>query len=271
MLIIIAIFIAILIFIFKNLNYNKSKYKEQTHNSYFSLIFDKGKLGEYYLYEELEMLPGYKHYLFNCYVPTQNGTTEIDVILLHETGVYVFESKNYSGWIFGNENQQYWTQVLPVGKGRSQKHQFFNPIIQNKIHIRKLKTFLKNTTNIPFYSYIIFSNRCELKDITISSNSNYVINRYSLLYSLKEVISKTNITLSKETIDELYDKLYPLTQTDNIKKLAHVIHIQEQKNSTICPLCGAKLVVRTVKRGNNIGKKFMGCPNYPNCRFTRNI
>ncbi|NLK22184.1 MAG: NERD domain-containing protein [Epulopiscium sp.] len=26
--------------------------------------------------------------------------------------MYVFESKNYSGWIFGNEKDKNWTQML---------------------------------------------------------------------------------------------------------------------------------------------------------------
>ncbi|MEH2957321.1 NERD domain-containing protein [Candidatus Merdisoma sp. JLR.KK006] len=51
---------------------------------------------------------------------------------MHESGIYVFESKNYSGWIFGTETQQYWTQTLLSGKGRSQKRQFFNPMYQGR-------------------------------------------------------------------------------------------------------------------------------------------
>ena len=55
---------------------------------------------------------GYRKILKNIYVPYGNQTTEIDVVMIHETGIYVIESKNYSGWIFGNENQKQWTQML---------------------------------------------------------------------------------------------------------------------------------------------------------------
>ncbi len=44
------------------------------------------------------------------------GTTEIDLLLIHPKGLFVFESKNYSGWIFGNEVYQNWTQTLPKGR-----------------------------------------------------------------------------------------------------------------------------------------------------------
>ena len=50
----------------------------------------------FYTYRCLRQLPGYKRFLFNCYLPKQDGEkTEIDVIFLHESGIYVFESKNY--------------------------------------------------------------------------------------------------------------------------------------------------------------------------------
>ena len=52
--------------------------------------------------------------------------------MIHEKGIFVIESKNYSGWIFGNERDKKWTQVLANGD----KNYFFNPILQNKIHIK---------------------------------------------------------------------------------------------------------------------------------------
>ena len=58
-------------------------------------------IGEYFTYQCIAPLNGYKKFIFNCYLPKADGeTTEVDVILLHESGIYVFESKNYSGWIF---------------------------------------------------------------------------------------------------------------------------------------------------------------------------
>ena len=133
---ILAIIIDFTIYYLKKKKYEKTEYYLQTKIPYGSVRFDKGRLGEFYTYRYLKILEGYKRFLFNVYLPKENGeTTEIDVILLHETGIYVFESKNYSGWIFGTETQQYWTQTLPVGKGKSQKTKFFNPIIQNKVHL----------------------------------------------------------------------------------------------------------------------------------------
>ena len=146
-----------IIYAVKKRQYEKTEYYQQTQNSYLKVLFDKGLLGEFYTYECLKPLDGYKRYLFNLYVPKDDGeTTELDVVLLHESGVYVLESKNYSGWIFGTESQKYWTQTLPAGRGRSQKERFFNPIMQNKGHIKWLQAFLADQT-LPIYCVLYTS------------------------------------------------------------------------------------------------------------------
>lgn len=61
-------------------------------------------------------LPGELVVLKNVYVPYQGRTSEIDLLMIHEKGIFVFESKNYSGWIFGSADQLNWTQSLQNGK-----------------------------------------------------------------------------------------------------------------------------------------------------------
>lgn len=225
-LVIASIFLIVLLY--KINNYKKTAYYKSTHLSYFQVMFDKGRLGEYYTYTYLKSLKGYKRYLFNCYLPKDNKTTtEIDVILLHESGIYVFESKNYSGWIFGSETQKEWTQTLPTGRGRSHKSHFLNPIIQNKVHLKWLKSYLSDYPAIPFYSYIIFSDRCELKKITLTSREHHVINRYDIYKKVSANAAAAGKRLTQQQIDEIYKKLYPLTQVKEALKLAHVENIQK--------------------------------------------
>lgn len=229
LLLILAFFV---ICIVKKTQYEKTDYYRQTQNSYLKLWFDKGLLGEFYIYKYLRPLSGYKRYLFNLYLPKEDGeTTELDVVLIHESGIYVFESKNYSGWIFGTESQQYWTQTLPAGKGRSQKRQFFNPIFQNKGHLKWLQVFLSDQT-LPFYSYIVFSDRCTLKNITLTTGEHFVVNRYDLLPGIQKNIAKTGTQLSPDKIDILAQKLYPLTQIEEAKKIQHIKNIEQKKQRT---------------------------------------
>lgn len=209
--------------------YSRTLYYAQTHRSFLSMRLNKGFYGEYLTWKYLEKLSGHKRYLFNCYLPKDKGeTTEVDVILLHESGIYVFESKNYSGWIFGDEGQPYWTQTLPAGRGRSRKERFFNPILQNKVHLKWLSQYLDRPLD-SFFSYIVFSDRCTLKKITLTSGQHHVVNRYKLLAAVKKNAKKVGRQLSDEEIEALYTTLEPLTQVTEAEKLAHIETVQAKQ------------------------------------------
>lgn len=106
----IILFLVIFItFIIKKNNYDKSNYKKESGNKFFGVMMDKGKYDEYLSFNILEKINGASRILTNVYLPKGNGeTTEIDLIYIHETGIYVLESKNYSGWIFGDEKSKYY-------------------------------------------------------------------------------------------------------------------------------------------------------------------
>lgn len=99
----------------RRFRYERSNYKKETKAKYGEVFSNKGKYGEYLTYKKLEQIKGMHKILTNVYLPTRNGnTTEIDLIYIHESGIYVLESKNYGGWIFGNEYDKSWTQVFRV-------------------------------------------------------------------------------------------------------------------------------------------------------------
>jgi len=236
---------------------------------------EKGRAGEEKIYEILEQLAGRKAFLPNCYLPKQTGgTTEIDLVMLHESGVYVIESKNYGGWIFGNETQQYWTQSLRGEQGTAKKNRFYNPLWQNEAHVRELRNLLQENA-IPFYSYVVFGERCELKDITLTSGKHTVTTSGSLLREVAENARKAGKRLSNEKMEAIYQKLLPFTCTTTEQKIEHAkevyrkqMPVVESDGTLLCPLCGGNLVPRVAKRGASAGKKFLGCSNYPKCRFT---
>jgi len=148
--------------------------------------------------------------------------------MLHETGVYVFESKNYSGWIFGDEKHKNWTQVL----GRGNKNKFFNPIWQNKGHIKALRNLLTDVDNIDFYSYIIFSERCELKKIRLDSPNVRVLKRNQLLSVVKKDIEKREKVLDENKILSLYETLKKHILVDEQTKLQHIENIRNARRES---------------------------------------
>lgn len=207
----------------KIVNYNKSNYKKETNKNYLSVRGDKGVYGEYLTFNELEKINGYKQILVNIYIPKENKaneTTEIDVLMVHETGIYVFESKNYSGWIFGDDNNQYWTQTFPNGR----KERFFNPVLQNKGHLKHLSALLKMDIS-NFKSVIVFSQRCELKKVTISQDI-LLFKRNYLSSILKSKIQNSSPILSKERVVDIYNQLKPFTCVSDEIKTSHVNNIQ---------------------------------------------
>ena len=221
--------------------------------------------------------------LRNVYLPKDNGeTSEVDLIYITQKGIFVFESKNYSGWIFGDEKNKNWTAMLP----NKQKNQFYNPILQNKTHLKWLRNYVGD--EIPLFSIIVFSERCELKKVTVESDDIRIIKRDLTYATVRDIWDKNPDVVSDDTINELYIKLKELTNVDKAIKTAHIENIDKKyktmidqtKDGTdaddsvfdqdlICPKCGSKLVLRTAKKGENAGNQFYGCSSFPKCRYIR--
>ena len=252
-------------------------------------IFDdswKGKRGEKLTEKELKLVRFFGRNgktLCNVYIPKGNGqTSEIDVMYITEKGIFVFESKNYSGWIFGDEDGQYWTAMLP----NREKNRFYNPIKQNRTHIKWLQKYVGD--EIPLFSLIVFSERCELKKVTVDSEDIRVIKRDYTYGTVRRIWDNSESVLSENEVSELYEKLRALTNVDAAVKAAHIRNIEARykepgekmsagafaANNTdmkICPRCGKELVLRTARKGDNAGKQFYGCSGFPKCRCSESI
>ena len=186
---------------------------------------ERGDAGENIIYSALNKVRGRKALLPNCYIPVgQKGSTEIDMVFLHESGLYVIESKNYSGWIFGNEEQDYWTQCLRGKFHTTQKHSFYNPLLQNETHICALMELLKDDT-IPYYSYVVFGNNCELKNIQLTSGRHHVTYALYLRKDIEYHAQCTGIQLSDEKIDSLYATLVNFTEASSWQREAHILSL----------------------------------------------
>lgn len=289
--------------------YQKGTYYRDTKLPYAAMKEDSGRYGEYLIYKNLQHREGIDgKFLFNTYIPTDEAnTTEIDVMFLCRKGIFVFESKNHSGWVFGKESQQNWTQTLPQGR-KSHKEHFYNPIRQNAGHIAHLQKFTGE--KMRFYSVITFSDRCTIKAMEVESKNVFVLHRREVEEPIKAVYEYCEDIMTQEDLDALYAALYPFTQVNEEVKSEHVANInqvrkrdgaealeekgaaeespventleEETKQSSIvekmeseerliCPWCRGKLVMRTAHRGERAGKHFYGCENYPKCKYVRNI
>ena len=283
--ILIPAIIIIIVLVKKNKEYKSGAYYQVTKLPYLSVRHNTGRYGEYLTYKYLKhMEANGAKFLFNVYVPKENGeTTEIDVLMIDKSGIFVFESKNYSGWIFGSEKQTNWTQTLPV-KGQKAKNKFFNPVIQNNGHIKHLKSVAGE--EIPMFSVVVFSDNCELKKVQVESVP--VVCRRDVVAAVEKIKGSAEEYTFENGMESVYGMLYPMTQVDASVKVAHIEAIKnnhsavktepameestpapDEKESMICPRCGRALVARMAKKGANAGNEFYGCSGYPHCRYVK--
>ena len=93
----------------------------------------------------------------NITLQVENGTTQIDHLLVTEYGLFVIETKHYRGWIFGRPNDDYWTQAIYRKKSR-----FRNPLMQNFGHVKTVQALFKLPENA-FIGVVVFTGEAQFK------------------------------------------------------------------------------------------------------------
>ena len=124
--------------------------------------FLKGKFGEFAVSVHVKLYLNKEQYILlnDCtFLDEQNQTTQIDHILLSPFGIFVVETKNYKGWIFGGERQKMWTQKI-----YKQSYKFQNPLHQNYKHQKVLQQILNDIVEPDLiHSIVVFMPDCEFK------------------------------------------------------------------------------------------------------------
>ncbi len=214
--------------------YRRTSYYRMTKVPYGTVMRDKGRFGEYQIYRKLASYEKKDaEFLFNCYLPKSSGeTTEIDAVMLHTSGIYVFESKNYSGQVFGREGDRMWTQTLKNESGFIYKKQFLNPLLQNQSHIVQMKRHLGLDEEIPVYSIVVFSDRCIVKKMTVSDINRQVTTWKKLRHTVRKFAGRQPEVLDRVQIEEWYDRLYPYTQVSKREKQEHIRNIQRHQRES---------------------------------------
>ena len=128
----------------------------------------KGKAGERSAFLELKKLGVSEEQVFrNVYVPIDNGTAEIDLVVVTRKGLMVFECKNYQGVIYGNGRKRRWIQYLG---GR--KNYFLSPVIQNRWHVKSLKNYFRSIPDLPVVPFVVTTNNAQWKLQDISPDDH---------------------------------------------------------------------------------------------------
>ncbi|MBU1093215.1 MAG: NERD domain-containing protein [Firmicutes bacterium] len=124
----------------------------------------------------------------------------VDHIVINKQGIHVIETQNLAGIIYGKESDTEWEQTLEHGK---LKKKFYSPIKQNSGHIYSLKKVLN--TDVPFFSYIVFTGRGSLAVKTV-----HVPVEYPLAFSQVLKNKKAQEVLDAKQAEDMYHLILAL-------------------------------------------------------------
>lgn len=266
----------------------------------------KGYLGEERIQNLLHKL-GEEYTVFNdLYVEKEDGTTaQIDHVVISRYGIFIIETKNYTGWIFGDEKKRNWTQVIYKKKSR-----FYNPILQNKNHVKALKDFLQ--FDGPYHSIIVFSDSAEFKfehpfttaqvihnkqlAHLIKAYNEQVIDPFSVnrinneLKKLQQSNEQNKKQLKKQHVENINKQLTKKSSSNaTVNKRVKIVndtnnvvqgeHLNSEKNPQLKGELAIQLAnsagLKCERCGGELilrkGKfgEFYGCSNFPKCRYTK--
>lgn len=211
----------------------------------------KGEIGEHKIDIQLSQFP--KNYKFLNDIMLENpmsvsGYSQIDHLIITPYGIFVIETKNYQGTIYGGKERRTW---LVNGKFK-----MMNPLTQNYGHIQAIKQFTDNKREHKFISLITFTKRCTLKigeDIRNITSDEMVIYDFYLSETINRKISIAKLhndrpLYSDEEIEEIHKTISAVNIVDPAKRQAHSRNIesalqdtsQKSKNTsryTTCVVC----------------------------------
>ncbi|MDE6341844.1 MAG: NERD domain-containing protein [Muribaculaceae bacterium] len=262
----------------------------------------KGRQGERKVSRELSRLRKRDFIILNdVMLPAPGGrTSQIDHIVVSTRGIFVIETKSHAGRISGHENGQYWQQHLS-----SQSRSFFNPILQNRSHIRALRRLLPKVDGQFFFSAIIFTDawRLDIKADDIVVERTLLPDKHirrtlipqerrkrrwwnpgrevrldshvfvSLLSGLNDELRRRPKVIGRDSLRQLAEAIRTANISDRTARREHLGLVaaasraaSERMERGVCPRCGAPLAIRRGERG-----EFAACTRFPACRFTCSI
>lgn len=232
--------------------------------SIFRFRLVKGIVGEFIVKVRFKLFldDAEYHQLHNVTLPTLDGTTQIDHIVVSRFGIFVIETKNMQGWIFGAESQPQWTQKI-----YRTSFKFQNPLHQNYKHLKAVQNTLAIDSDV-VHSLVIFVGGASFR----TAMPNNVQHGSGAIQFIK---SFTDLVLDEERVQKVVDQLESSRLPPDLE--THFRHVESMQSRSdfsserLCPRCGSALVVRKVRSGKKEGEEFWGCTGFPRCRITQKL
>lgn len=242
---------------------NKDQQNKQLHNK----INQKpkitsnriGDLGEYKINIQLDQLPENSKYISDILISNpkaKSGYSQIDHVVFCPYAIFVIETKNYAGTIYGDRGRAKWTV--------NGKFPMLNPFNQNYGHIVAIKSILNELDDCNVVSMVSFTKRSTFK---VNEELRKIQSNDLIVYDieLSEFISrKINVLklqhkadiYTEQVILSMYNRLNEANITDSEIRKKHVEMLKENSNvdkaenkktGAVCKICG-KVVSEKVKQ-----------------------
>ena len=195
-------------------------------------------------------------------IPTDRGTTQIDHVVLSRYGLHIIETKNMSGWIFGDPDAARWTQVL-----HRKKTSFQNPIKQNYAHLKAIEAVLGIAAHQMHNLVVFVGSAVPRTDMP----ENVCWSRSQLVASIS---ASRNVIVDPDRIGAFADRLEGAALPRGRRTTRDHIAALKRRDATrrddpsACPRCAGPMVDRKARASS---RSFLGCRRYPACKGTREI
>lgn len=177
----------------------------------------QGRNGERYIAKLLQELPEGYNCLHDLLLKYEGYTVQIDHVVISEYGVFVIETKNFRGHIYGSSEQKRWVQI---NKGK--KRRFYSPTIQNNRH----RFVISRICKLPIEKVIpitVFVGKCELH---LEDVGRTILSKDLLPY----IHGITDKILSQSDVDKIYNRLESRNITSESVRRHHVAYVQRVKS-----------------------------------------
>lgn len=230
---------------------------------FFRSSWIRGKWGELKINIGISLLLDRKVYRLIKHVTLRidDHTTQIDHIVCSPYGIFVIETKNMNGWIFGRADHTQWTQVIFRFKKR-----FLNPLIQNKKHTRAVQEIL-GLPSQHVRSVVAFVGTATLKTPMPIEITQGIRGLVSLIRTHQTLVfSDEDVGRFVQMITERRVKPGFFTDINHARSSKKRILTAALHSGARCPRCGSPMIERIDRRTE---RSFLGCRRFPICRGTR--
>lgn len=184
--------------------------------------------------------------LNNIVLTSSRKEYKFDTIIISKYGIFIIKYVDYDSKIYGDDRELQWIQLKD-----NKKIYFDNPVRDLHSNVRVIAELLDLNEKY-FIPIVVFT-----KEATLSLD---IKDKVTQVEFLDDVVKTYKKEIIKYGLGEIRDTIL----SGKVEKRTN--DTSEPSNINVCPKCGSKLVKRKGKYGD-----FVGCSNYPNCKYTREL